>query len=90
MTYTKKETINKAIFAISFSISDNYDLYLSELTPAERADEHQIVTNAWKTLKENGLGLAEVKKHMGRCDNICPLPVRFIDRIFIEDDSEID
>lgn len=90
MKYTKKEMINKAIFAVSFSISDNYELYLSELTPAERADEDQIVANAWNMLKENGLGLAEVKKHMDRLGNIVPTSIRFIDRIFIEDDSESD
>lgn len=90
MEYTKREIINKAIFAVSFALSDNYELYLSELTPAERADEEQIVAEAWNAIKENGLGLAEVKKHMDRLGNIVPASIRFIDRIFIEDDPEND
>ena len=80
MKYTKKQLIEKAIRAAWFSLSEDYALYLYNLTPEEEADEHQIVANAWKTLADNGMGFKEVQKHADRMDNSVPAPIRFIDR----------
>lgn len=81
MTYTKKQLIEKAIFAVWFSLDKDYGLYLYTLTTEEEADEHQIVADAWKTLAKYGMGIAEVLKHDERANNTVAAPVRFIDRV---------
>ena len=79
-TNARKNIIDTAMSTVWFSLSDDYELYLYSLTPAEEFNERRIVADAWKTLAENGLGMTEVQKHIDRLGATAPATVRFIDR----------
>lgn len=77
---TRSDKIRDAIAEVAFTLHQEYEFYLYNLTPEEKKQELTNAEEARNFLAENDIAYDAVLKHIERSDNIEPYPVRFIDR----------
>lgn len=75
-------TIREAITKVAFSMSDEWEFYLSVIDTNESIKERNELEEAIKILAKNNINNKAVSKHIARQSNIVSEPIRFIDRAF--------
>lgn len=75
-----KYEIDQAVAVAARCISEDYAFYVSCLPSEEELEEAEEVRDAWVTLSEYGITLADLQKHTTRQVNKPEEPIRFIDR----------